>query len=355
MTSDENPTLRVIFAPDWRDANPYQQDLGRELAEQGVELHFLDHYRRVLPLTRGLKAYPTDAIFHLHWPNPYLGPSDWRLSSLRAVRFPLDLKWSLRGRPLVVTAHNLYPHNTEKRRLIRRAIRKMYRQADRVIAHSRASAEALTQQLGVDEEKIWVIRHGLAGPFVEPLPSRHESRASLGLTSDKPLCLMFGAASPYKGIEEVIRFWNECRPACELAIVGKPSTEEYGRRLSELAGDAADIRLRLDFVADDELKQWLAASDCCLFNYQAILTSGSVIPPRSLGIPILLPERLETLDLDEPLPRVLRFRSFEEDFREQLEKSLEIGCDYDSAADWREAHSWSRIAQQTIEVYREIE
>ena len=354
MTADENSKLKVIFAPDWRDGNPYQQDLGRELIAQGVELHYLDHYRRGFPLTRGLKAYPSDSIFHLHWPNPYLGRSDAWLSWLRAIRFPLDLKWSLAGRPLVITAHNLFPHHSHHSSLIQRAVGKMYRQADRVIAHSQTAAGAIAQQFHIPTEKTRVIRHGLVSDLIHPLPDRMESRQALNLPPHSPLCLMFGAASPYKGIEEVLQYWVQHKPDCDLAIVGKPATEEYGAHLKELATANSRIHLRLDFVTNEELRQWLASSDCCLFNYEKILTSGSVHPPRSLGIPILLPDRLDTLELDEPSPRVIRFRTFAPNFHNQLLQCLDIGCDYDSAADWRESHAWSRIAEQTVELYREL-
>lgn len=354
MVPDENSTLSVIFAPDWRDGNPYQQDLGRELIAQGVELHYLDHYRRVLPLTRGLKAYPRHAVFHLHWPNPYLGRSDAWLSWLRALRFPLDLKWSLEGRPLVITAHNLYPHNSHNSFLIRRAVKQMYRRADRIIAHSQSGAAAVQEQFKVAPAKIRVIRHGLVSELIHPVLDKSASRQALKLETGNSLCLMFGSASPYKGIEDVLRFWVRNNPDCDLAVVGKPSSKEYAARLRELAESNPRIHLRLDFVTTEELRQWLAAADCCLFNYEQILTSGSVHPPRSLGIPILVPERLETLELDEPSSRVLRFRSFEEDFHGQLQQSLKIGCNYDSAADWRQTHAWSRIAGQTIELYREL-
>ena len=354
MPADENSPLRVIFAPDWRDENPYQQDLGQELTARGVELYYLDHYRRGLPLTRGLKAYPADAIFHLHWPNPYLGPGASWLAPLRAIRFPLDLKWGLQKRPLVITAHNLIPHHNQNSPLIRRAMGKMYRQADRIIVHSNSAATAIREKLHVASDRIRVIRHGLVNELIEPVADRAQSRQELGVSPDRSLCLMFGSVNPYKGIEEVLQFWTDVNPDCDLAIVGKSRTSGYAAGLQQLAHANPHIHLRLEFVTAEELRQWLAACDCCLFNYETILTSGSVHPPRSLGIPVLLPERLDTLELDEPNPRVVRFRSFAEDVHDRLRHSLELGRDYDSASDWRETHSWKRIAQQTIDLYREL-
>ncbi len=59
-----------------------------------------------------------------------------------------------------------------------------------------------------------------------------------------------------------------------------------------------------------------------LFHYRAIFTSGAACLARSLGIPILIPRRLDTVDLAEPHPLVFRFDALETDFRPALEAAL---------------------------------
>src|SRR5689334_8629327 len=102
--------MKVIFAPDWRSGVPYQRLLADSLIPYEVEVEFLENYKRVMPLTRLLKEKKFE-ILHLHWPEAYFpqrgGFFDW----LRGARFSTDLSMATRGHGLVVTAHNLAPHN----------------------------------------------------------------------------------------------------------------------------------------------------------------------------------------------------------------------------------------------------
>ena len=62
--------MDVLFAPDWRQGVPYQQLLANALTTAGVQVSFLSHYKRLLPLTRLLRERSTD-LLHLHWPEAY--------------------------------------------------------------------------------------------------------------------------------------------------------------------------------------------------------------------------------------------------------------------------------------------
>ena len=63
-----------------------------------------------------------------------------------------------RGRPLVLTAHDILPR--EPRPGQRRAQRRLYRRFDAVVAHSRHGARRLVEELGVEEARVHVIPHG---------------------------------------------------------------------------------------------------------------------------------------------------------------------------------------------------
>jgi beta-1,4-mannosyltransferase len=165
---------------------------------------------------------------------------------------------------------------------------------------------------------------------------------------------MFGTVEPYKGLEPVLEWWRTAVPGARLAVAGKPFTPEYASSIRSHAGISGKIRLDLSWQSDDALKRWLAAADCVLFNYRAIFTSGAACLARSLGIPILIPRRLDTVDLAEPHPLVFRFDTLDTDFRPALEAALSVGADYAAAAEWREATAWSRVAEETARVYRTV-
>jgi beta-1,4-mannosyltransferase len=151
----------------------------------------------------------------------------------------------------------------------------------------------------------------------------------------------------------VLDWWRADETPAMLVVAGKPLSPEYEAAIRE-RGTGRKIRLELAWQTDEGLKRWLAAADCVLFHYRAIFTSGAACLARSLGIPILIPRRLDTVDLAEPHPLVFRFDALESDFRAALEAALTARPDYAAAEAWRQATAWNRIAEQTALVYRGI-
>ena len=69
----------------------------------------------------------------------------------------------------------------------------------------------------------------------------------------------------------------------------------------------------------------LRAADCVIINYRELLTSGAASLARSFGVPLLIPARLNTVNLGEPVPRVFLFQSPAE-FAELLPKAFAAGA-----------------------------
>lgn len=351
----ENREIDVIFAPDFREGCPYQQLLADALQPCGINVRFLSWYRRVMPLWRGTHDFGPGLPLHLHWPHPYLGRTSRLRHLLQTWRFPFDLSLACRKRPLIVTAHNLYPHNRSQEAAVRRAVKSFYRRADAVIVHSDSAAEQIAGEFGVGSERIHVIPQGSTGDELGEPISRDTAREQMNLPLNEPICLMFGVIDRYKGIEEVVRYWQVQSPSALLVLAGKPVTDEYQREMTQLIGDASNIRLLPEFFSPEHLAALISAADCCLFNYREILNSGSILIPRSWGIPVLLPERLGTLALGEPNPRVVRFGNFDTDFPARLQQALDAGRDYQAAKSWRDETSWRVAARRTAEIYWKLQ
>ena len=344
--------MNILFAPDWRGGGPYQRLLAQALEQLGVKVDFLSHYKRVLPLTRLLRSIPTD-LFHLHWPEAYYRRLNDPWDKFRRARFAFDLQLATRHTPLVLTAHNLREHNASDLPSAHANYQAACHRASLIFAHSAAARTTLARTYDVDEQKIRVVPHGDLAVAMPPPVARDEARRRLNLP-EGPICLMFGTVEPYKGQEEVIAYWKEAQPSVRLLIVGKPKTPEYGRSITALAEGLPNVTLRLQWLTDPELALFLSASDCTLFNYRTIFTSGAATLARSWGLPILLPTRLETVDLAEPHPRVLRFEALDTRFAQKLDAALAVPSDYDSAESWREKISWPHIAEATVAGYREV-
>src|SRR2546423_7459777 len=151
--------MKVLFAPDWRNGVPYQQLLADALVRRGVEVDFLNGYRRVFPLSRLLKNQQPD-IFHLHWPEAYYPRMSDGFDWLRQLRFPLDLALATRHVPLVLTTHNLHTHNRPNEALETRNTRAALQRAAAIIAHSEAAKLKITREFEIPEKRIHVIPHG---------------------------------------------------------------------------------------------------------------------------------------------------------------------------------------------------
>lgn len=342
--------MKVLFAPDWRNGVPYQRLLADALLRAGVEVGFLQNYKRVFPLTRLLARQNCD-ILHLHWPEAYYPKKNDTWDWFRRARFAWDLRRATRNCALATTAHNLHAHNRSLEPFAERNTRVAHQLASAVFAHSPVAKERLIAAFELDPEKIHVIPHGdLSAPLGTPIP-REEARRELCLSPGK-MALIFGAVEPYKGQEGVIDWWKQNRPDATLAIVGQPCTPAYEKSLASMAEGETRIVTRFDWIPDEQLRLWLSAADVTIFNYREIFTSGAANLARAWGLPMLLPERLDTVMLDEPTPFVHRFRDFNDDFGEKLTAALGCGPDYAAAAAWRRECSWDRVAQLTLDGYR---
>jgi glycosyltransferase involved in cell wall biosynthesis len=343
---------QIIFAPNYTSGNPYQILLASALRALGLPVHFLNEYRRGLPLWRGLRRVGK-AILHLHWPEHYFRYGGSVHRQIRRGRYPLDLVLATNVHPLVVTAHNLKTHGIES--LIDPLIKFTYHRAHTVIAHSGEAKKFIAMAANLPPDRIRVIPHGDLLEALPGLPPQAESRAKLGLRSDHKYALMFGRIEPYKGIDEVVEYWKSVRPATHLIIAGDSSNQEYVTELkNRIIMPLNNVTLMPKELTDLELSELLSAVDCALFNYSSILTSGSAVLARSAGIPVLLPERLSTIDLGEPSSLVFRFRQLDQEFAQLLRRAVNTSGNFDEVNAWRQTTRWSAIAEQTSGIYQEI-
>jgi len=289
-------------------------------------------------------------ILHMHWPEAYFPNKGDHFDWFRSARFPVDLARGTRNCRLVMTAHNFHIHNREQEPFVERAVKYAYRKASVTFAHSAAAKRQLVEAFGLIPERIRVISHGdLSVELGPPLP-KCTARKRLNLRSET-VALMFGTVEPYKGLEEVISWWQMARPKATLAIVGRPTTAAYGAKILHRIGDASNIRYHPNWLSQDDLRLWLSAADVVVFNYREIFTSGAASLARSFGIPLLIPRRLTTIALDEPSPYVQRFTSLETDFAEALSAATAVKPDFAAATTWREACSWDDVARVTLDGY----
>jgi len=192
---------------------------------------------------------------------------------------PIDVHLLPRGRPLVLTAHDILPR--EARAGQRAAQRRLYERVDAVIVHSEHGRQRLVEDLGVDRARVHVIAHGVlaptaAAPRLERLPPRLRG-------FDGPVVLFFGLLRPYKGLDVLLEAWRGIEGA-ELWIVGLPRMELDALR----AAAPASVRFVTRFVTDDEREAVFARADVAVLPYLEIEQSGVALTALGAGVPMVL-------------------------------------------------------------------
>jgi glycosyltransferase involved in cell wall biosynthesis len=181
-----------------------------------------------------------------------------------------------RSRPaLVLTAHDVMPREPRPGQLS--AQRRLYDRFDAIVVHSEHGRERLTDELGVDPDRVHVIPHGVFTHLAEAPPQPPPFQ------TDKPVVLCFGLMRPYKGIDVLLQAWRGIEDA-ELWIVGMPRMD-----ISHLRAIAPpNVRFVPRFIADSELPAYFQRADLVVLPYREIDQSGVLFTALAFGKPLLL-------------------------------------------------------------------
>ncbi|HWF53393.1 MAG TPA: glycosyltransferase family 4 protein [Solirubrobacteraceae bacterium] len=201
----------------------------------------------------------------------------------------LDVPWLdgalLPPRPTVLTAHDLLPR--EPRPGQAAAQRRLLRAVDAVIAHSEYGRARLVDGLGIDPDKVHVIRHG-AFEHLTRLPAPAPLPPELA-GAERPVALFFGLLRPYKGLDTLLRAWRVLDAEAELWVVGRPMMD-----LAPLRALATEtVRFVPRFVADEELPALFRGADLIVLPYartERFDMSGVIAAALAFGKPVVVSE-----------------------------------------------------------------
>jgi len=280
-------------------------------------------------------------------------------------RVPLDF-WFLefcrkRGSKITLTVHDLLPHDTGE--FYRRTFDQLYRMVDGIICHSDHVKMRLGSEFSVPEEKVMVIPHG---PFFYDLPptSLKGTLQSFAVEPGEVLVLWQGIIFPYKGIDLLLRAWQQVEAQSEdtcLVIAGTGAPEF----LDQIRGQVKElglkrVKLHFRFISTEELVALYRAAGVVVYPYRAITTSGALATGLALGKAIIasdLPVFRELLingenallvdpqDSDELACALIKLIQ-DSSLRNQLaEKVREM-----SFGD----QTWSLIANKTLQAYERV-
>jgi glycosyltransferase involved in cell wall biosynthesis len=172
-----------------------------------------------------------------------------------------------RGRPQVLTMHNVIRRQRSGRRLAERM--------DATIVHTRHGAELLG-----GGPRVHVIPHGAfehltRQPEERPLPP--ELAAVEG-----PVVLCFGVVRPYKGVDVLVDAFRSVEGA-ELWVVGRPLGVSV-----EALGAAPNVRFVPRYVSDAELPAFFRRADLLVLPHRTVDVSGVLFAGLAFGKPMVL-------------------------------------------------------------------
>jgi glycosyltransferase involved in cell wall biosynthesis len=286
---------------------------------------------------------------------------------LPMLRWPLPLDlWLLefcrkRGSKIVLTVHDLLPHDTGE--TYKLTFDELYRMVDAIICHSDHIKTRLDAEFSVPKEKVSVIPHG---PFFYDLPASgvEQTLSSFEVKPDEILILWQGIIFPYKGVDLLLRSWQQVEAKVDdvcLVIAGTGAPE----LLDQIRKQVKDLGLKrvkmcFRFISTEELVALYRAATVVVYPYRAITTSGALATGLALGkaivasdLPVfrelltngenaLLVDPQNSVELATALVKLTQDRGLRDQFAQKVQE-MNFGD-----------QSWLFIAKKTIEVYENI-
>lgn len=279
-------------------------------------------------------------------------------------RLPLDL-WlaeycQRRGAKIVLTVHDLLPHDTGEEH--KAVYVELYAKMDALICHSESIRARLATEFGVPAAKVAVIPHG---PFFYDLPPAGSDAVlrEFALEPGQLMVLWQGIIFPYKGIDLLLEAWQRVEETSDACLViagtGAPELlEQIRAQVAELG--LKRVKLHFRFISTEELVALYRAADVVVYPYRAITTSGALATGLALGktivatdLPVFrelltdgenarLVAPLDTGALGDALSALLQDAALREQMAERV-RAMRFGDE-----------SWRTIAHETAQVYQRV-
>ncbi len=290
------------------------------------------------------------------------------------------------GIPLVITTHSLEPQRPWKEEQLGSAYKvstwlekTALENADRIIAVSESMKIAVHDLYGISSEKIRMIPNGIDVNQYKPTHNP-ELLVSYKINPDKPFILFVGRITRQKGVFHLLDAVKYLLPGIQIVLLAAdPDTEDIGREMMMMVRKAQaetsnEIIWINQFVPRDHL--------ICIYSHASVFVCPSIYEPFGLinleamacGKPVvassvggimevlvhgetglLVPFKPKGIHNPEPENP----KQFSKDIATALnsllsspEKMKAMGR---KSREWIEKNfSWKTIAQQTLDLYKEL-
>ncbi len=287
----------------------------------------------------------------------------------------------LHGIPHVLTAHSLEPRRPWKAeqlgggyRVSSWVERTAMTAADAVIAVSEGMrADVLEVYPELDPGRVHVIRNGIdTGVWYPAGPDPEESvLAEIGVDPDRPMVAFVGRITRQKGVPHLLAAVHRFDPEVQLVLcAGAPDTPEIGAEVKTAVDDLSAERDGVfwvrDFLPVHEIREILSAATAfvCpsvyeplgIVNLEAMACGTAVVASDVGGIPEVVDDGVTGTLVHYNAADTAGFEAGLADAVNTLVADPQTADRYGAAGRQRciDQFSWARIAEQTLEVYRDV-
>lgn len=277
------------------------------------------------------------------------------------VLFFKFLKW--RGVKLIVTAHNVLPHENSRIDYILKSI--VYKNANAIIVHSGFIKDKLIKYFSQDPKKISIIPHGNFDIYLPSFEMTVEqARSSLSLAKSDNVLLFFGYIRPYKGIDLLLKaFEIAAEKDSNLKLIIAGSEHDINKPLiNEIYKNKFSDRILpfLTYIPNEDIVKYFNAADIVVLPYKDIDHSGIIHLAYSFGKPVLATNvgDFNEVVIDNKSGKVLKENDADclsemiSQIFEDKGKLSEMGRYAKFLSETK--YSWDDISKRTIELYKSI-
>ncbi|MBO6621166.1 MAG: hypothetical protein JJ892_02945 [Balneola sp.] len=242
-------------------------------AEYNIEsVSVFGHYKFVFKALFSKKI-----ILHYHWLEFQDAKSligmPWKLLCIYFFK--------LCGGKIIWTIHNLEPHSQKLLKLHLWLHTRMAKLADKVHIHSETAANLVHKKFNIPREKLCLHPHP---EFPSRIIEREQSIDFLNsefkwmLNPSRPITLIWGNIAQYKNIVQLLEITEKHRLDVQIVIAGaiKKGQESLAKKIEVITDNNPDFYMKPEFIQEKYIPYFFSAADFCLFNFDQILTSGSV-------------------------------------------------------------------------------
>jgi len=203
------------------------------------------------------------------------------------------LKFLLPNVRIVLTVHNLYPHDMSNKDLKKYESRfeKMCKHIDHFIVHVESTKNDLVKIYSLEPNQISVIPHGVFAPAYEPVTGKLHNGHHI---------IMYGNITTYKGADVLLDALNllpeDVKKGIKVTVAGRIA-EDYLKELQKKV-DGVDVCFIPSFIPEEQLYRLIDDADYIALPYREISQSGVLLLAlffKKLLLISDLPSFIETL------------------------------------------------------------